>query len=99
MPFLRPLTAKPLSTVRNTFALKFLSLTIGLLTLSAVRAEEPFGGFLDGLRERAYFDTALDYLDELAGHGLRCTTVPYDRMQLNGGGIHCSTTPLIRDPA
>lgn len=38
-------------------------------------------------------------LDELAKHGVRWTIVPYDKMQLNGGGIHCSTTPLIRDPA
>jgi N-dimethylarginine dimethylaminohydrolase len=36
-------------------------------------------------------------LDQLAAHGVRWTTIPYDRMQLNGGGIHCSTTPLIRD--
>ena len=37
-------------------------------------------------------------LDELAKHGVSCTVVPYDLMQLNGGGIHCSTNPLIRDP-
>ncbi len=37
-------------------------------------------------------------LDQMAKHGLRWTTLPYDKMQLNGGGIHCSTTPLIRDP-
>lgn len=37
-------------------------------------------------------------LDQMAKHGLRWTTIPYDKMQLNGGGIHCSTTPLIRDP-
>jgi arginine deiminase len=37
-------------------------------------------------------------LDEMAKHGLRWTILPYDKMQLNGGGIHCSTTPLIRDP-
>ncbi|MGL4527004.1 MAG: dimethylarginine dimethylaminohydrolase family protein, partial [Aestuariivirga sp.] len=37
-------------------------------------------------------------LDELAKHGVRWTIIPYDKMQLNGGGIHCSTTPLIRDP-
>lgn len=37
-------------------------------------------------------------LDLMAKHGLRWTVLPYDKMQLNGGGIHCSTTPLIRDP-
>ena len=36
-------------------------------------------------------------LDKLASHGVRWTILPYDKMQLNGGGIHCSTTPLIRD--
>lgn len=36
-------------------------------------------------------------LDALAGHGVEMITVPYDKMQLNGGGIHCSTCPLIRD--
>ena len=25
-------------------------------------------------------------------------TLAYDKMQLNGGGIHCSTCPLVRDP-
>ncbi len=37
-------------------------------------------------------------LDELAGHGVDVLTVPYDKMHLNGGGIHCSTCPLVRDP-
>jgi N-dimethylarginine dimethylaminohydrolase len=36
-------------------------------------------------------------LDLMAKHGLRWSILPYDKMQLNGGGIHCSTTPLIRD--
>ncbi len=36
-------------------------------------------------------------LDALAKLGVRWTVVPYGKMQLNGGGIHCSTTPLIRD--
>jgi hypothetical protein len=36
-------------------------------------------------------------LDELARHDVETVVVPYDRMQLNGGGIHCSTSPLIRD--
>jgi N-dimethylarginine dimethylaminohydrolase len=37
-------------------------------------------------------------LDALAKHGVSWTVIPYGKMQLNGGGIHCSTTPLIRDP-
>ena len=37
-------------------------------------------------------------LDLMARHGLTWTILPFDKMQLNGGGIHCSTTPLIRDP-
>ncbi len=37
-------------------------------------------------------------LDALAKHGVTWQTIPYGKMQLNGGGIHCSTTPLIRDP-
>ena len=36
-------------------------------------------------------------LDALARHGVTWTVLPYSKMQLNGGGIHCSTTPLIRD--
>ena len=36
-------------------------------------------------------------LDALAAHGVTWTTIPYDAMQLNGGGIHCSTMPLLRD--
>ena len=36
-------------------------------------------------------------LDRLGEAGIRWTILPYDKMQLNGGGIHCSTTPLIRD--
>lgn len=37
-------------------------------------------------------------LDALAAAGVTWTTIAYDRMMLNGGGIHCSTMPLIRDP-
>lgn len=36
--------------------------------------------------------------DELDRQGLELIEIPYDKMQLNGGGIHCSTCPLIRDP-
>ena len=35
--------------------------------------------------------------DALAKHGVSWSVIPYGKMQLNGGGIHCSTTPLIRD--
>ncbi|MEQ9489539.1 MAG: arginine deiminase family protein [Alphaproteobacteria bacterium] len=35
--------------------------------------------------------------DELMHQGLELIEIPYDKMQLNGGGIHCSTCPLIRD--
>jgi arginine deiminase len=37
-------------------------------------------------------------LDRLSAKGVRWTTIPYAHMQPNGGGIHCSTTPLRRDP-
>ncbi len=30
--------------------------------------------------------------------GIRVRLVPYDKVCLGGGGIHCSTSPLIRDP-
>jgi N-dimethylarginine dimethylaminohydrolase len=35
--------------------------------------------------------------DALAKHGVSWTVVPYAAMHKNGGGIHCSTTPLRRD--
>lgn len=35
--------------------------------------------------------------DELDRQGLTLIEIPYDKMQLNGGGIHCSTCPLQRD--
>jgi N-dimethylarginine dimethylaminohydrolase len=37
-------------------------------------------------------------LDLLARHDVEIVTIPYDKMALNGGGIHCSTCPLVRDP-
>jgi arginine deiminase len=37
-------------------------------------------------------------LDRLAELDIEVVTVPYDKMSLNGGGIHCSTCPLVRDP-
>jgi len=37
-------------------------------------------------------------LEALERHAVERVTVPCDRMHLNGGGIHCSTCPLVRDP-
>ena len=37
-------------------------------------------------------------LDRLAAHGVTWTTLPYAALHKNGGGLHCSTTPLRRDP-
>lgn len=36
-------------------------------------------------------------LDRLAAAGVTWVTIPYSEVQKNGGGLHCSTTPLIRD--
>ncbi len=35
--------------------------------------------------------------DRLDLHGVEVITVPYDKMISGGGGLHCSTAPLIRD--
>lgn len=37
--------------------------------------------------------------ERLAAHGVEVVTVPYDELQNNGGGVHCSTMELIREPA
>ena len=36
--------------------------------------------------------------DRLASLGVEAIEIDYDKVQLNGGGIHCSTCPLARDP-
>ena len=36
-------------------------------------------------------------LAALEARGVTCEVVPFDKVHLNGGGIHCSTTPLVRD--
>ncbi len=33
----------------------------------------------------------------LSDYGIELIEIPYDKVQLNGGGIHCSTCPLVRD--
>ena len=37
-------------------------------------------------------------LDRLGELGVAITTIAYDKMQTNGGSLHCSTGPLLRDP-
>ncbi len=37
--------------------------------------------------------------ERLAAAGVEVLTIPYDEIQNNGGGVHCSTMELIREPA
>lgn len=37
--------------------------------------------------------------ERLAAHGVEVETIPYDEIQKNGGGIHCSTMELVRERA
>lgn len=43
-----------------------LATALGWSLVSSVRAEEPYQEFLDGLRDRQYYDYALFYIDQLA---------------------------------
>lgn len=36
-------------------------------------------------------------MDALVKHGIDVIQIDYDKVALNGGGIHCSTCPLVRD--
>ncbi|MBY8977884.1 hypothetical protein KHP62_18880, partial [Rhodobacteraceae bacterium NNCM2] len=36
--------------------------------------------------------------EALDRHGVSVVTVPFDAVCSGGGGIHCSTSPLVRDP-
>jgi N-dimethylarginine dimethylaminohydrolase len=36
---------------------------------------------------------------KLEDAGVEVVTIPYDELQKNGGGVHCSTMELIREPA
>jgi N-dimethylarginine dimethylaminohydrolase len=38
-------------------------------------------------------------IERLASHGVEVVTVPYAEIQKGGGGVHCSTMELVRDPA
>jgi N-dimethylarginine dimethylaminohydrolase len=35
----------------------------------------------------------------LEGRGMEVVAIPYDEIQKGGGGVHCSTMELVRDPA
>jgi N-dimethylarginine dimethylaminohydrolase len=35
----------------------------------------------------------------LSQAGVEVVTVPYDELHHNGGGVHCSTMELLREPA
>jgi N-dimethylarginine dimethylaminohydrolase len=37
--------------------------------------------------------------ERLAAAGVEVLTVPYDELHPNGGGVHCSTMELVREPA
>ena len=37
--------------------------------------------------------------ERLAAAGIEVVTVPYDEIHKNGGGVHCSTMELLREPA
>lgn len=37
-------------------------------------------------------------MEKFSKAGITTRVVPYDKVALGGGGIHCSTSPLIRDP-
>lgn len=63
MPSIRPFVTKHLSN-RNIATV--FSLVIAICATGAVRAEEPFAEFVEGLRQRGFHNTALEYLDELS---------------------------------
>jgi N-dimethylarginine dimethylaminohydrolase len=37
--------------------------------------------------------------ERLAAAGVEVITIPYDEIQKNGGGIHCSTMEFVRERA
>ena len=46
---------------------------------------------------RAAVEPLADRTVDIATLGVEIVQIPYDKVQLNGGGIHCSTLPLLRD--
>ncbi|GAB5443494.1 MAG: hypothetical protein Fues2KO_38430 [Fuerstiella sp.] len=53
-------------TALHLFRYSALAIVFWVLTATpSLQAEEPYAEFLEGLRQRKFFDTALEYLDEL----------------------------------
>ncbi|MEK9704708.1 MAG: hypothetical protein VW233_01725 [Paracoccaceae bacterium] len=59
------------------------------LTLTAI---DPKSGGVLAVGERGRGESA-----GVGALGVEIVQIPYDKVQLNGGGIHCSTCPLVRD--
>jgi N-dimethylarginine dimethylaminohydrolase len=43
-------------------------------------------------------ETSPRTLERLDRHGISAVSIPFDKVYRGGGGIHCSTAPLARDP-
>lgn len=80
----------------------FLTL-LGELGVDLLHAEpgEPWGLNLLALGPRSVLmaDGSPRTQVRLEDAGVTVHTVPYDELQRNGGGVHCSTMELVRDPA
>ena len=68
--------------------------------MSEVRPERP--AFAVGSRHRNREVRILAVkarMLQIEGTGIEVVTIPYDELHKNGGGVHCSTIELVRDPA
>ena len=43
-------------------------------------------------------DSSPGTVARLEAAGIEVVTIPYDEIQKAGGGVHCSTMELLRDP-
>ena len=43
-------------------------------------------------------ETSGHTLDRLAKEGIEVLSLDFDAVYRGGGGVHCSTAPLVRDP-
>jgi N-dimethylarginine dimethylaminohydrolase len=81
-----------------TFLTRLQEMGIGL-----VRAQpgETWGLNLLGLSPRRVLmaEGSPETAARLRAAGVEVRTIPYDEVHRNGGGVHCSTMELVRDPA